>query len=144
MYSLSVALEKSIVDYLSANVTSSLGAHFYRGQNNETIAAPAVKVEAISSIETYIYTRVYKVTTTIEVKEIASDTNNSSIGVLAGNVFNLFYDSTVPTNLTNTNYGVAVFQVQPLDMSTDIQQDALVNKHTFDIICCQSGTTSIP
>lgn len=144
MYSLNTALEKSVANYISANVTSSLSANYYTGQGNAIVTAPAVKVEVISGNEVYIYTRVYRMTTTIEVKEMANDTTTNNIGVLAGNVFNLFYDNNAPSNFTNTNYGVAVFQVQPLDSSTEIEGDALVSKHTFDIVCCQSGTTTIP
>lgn len=139
--SLSVAAERSIVDYIQNSLSGSVVANFYTGQNNEDISAPAVKVEALSAQEVYYGTNVFRLNVTVEVKEMAYDTDKENIGILAENVFNCFYNiKDRAGDFTNDDYGFAVFQIIPLDLSTEVVEDSLSNKHTFDFICCLSGT----
>lgn len=142
VYSLSVAAERTIVDYIQSAVTSSLSPTplYYTGYNNEDKNAPAVIVSARVGHEVYWNTNIYGISVTILCKEMAYDTQKDSLGVLAANVFNCFYDPNRNANFTNTGSGFVTFQVQPQDIETETVEDTLVNKLTCDFIGCLSGT----
>lgn len=142
VYSLSVAAEKTIVDSIKNSVTSSLSPfpYFYTGVNNEDKSAPCVIVSARVGNEVYWNTNIYGLTVTVTCKEMAFDTDKDNLGILAGNVFNCFYDPSRNGNFTNTNYCFVTFQVQPQDIETETIEDVLVNKLTLDFIGCLSGT----
>lgn len=141
-YSLSSAAERTIVDYIQANVTSSVSASYVTGINNEDKDAPAVIVSARVGHEVYWNTNIYNLSVTVMVKEVAYDTPTDALGHLAGWVFNAFYDPNRNANFTNPSYGFVTFQVQPQDIETEVQEDILVNKLTLDFIGCLSGTNS--
>lgn len=140
VYSLSVAAERSITDYIQSAVTGSVSASYYTGQNNADKSAPAVIVEARVGHEVYWNTNIYGISVTVWCRELAADTAKDSIGVLAANVFNCFYDPSRNSNFTNPTYGFVTFQVQPQDIETETVEDTLVNKLTLDFVGCLSGT----
>lgn len=150
--SLSVAAERSIVDYLSSALPDTYTAqfftgqngdkHFYTGQNNQDKEAPAVIVSATNSNEVYYSSNVYRLRIEVMVKEMAADVAKDDIGVLASLIFNCFFDPNRNENFTNTDYGFAVMQVQPQDISTDTLEDTLINKLSLEFICALSGTAS--
>lgn len=140
VYSLSVACERSIVAYLQTAVSASVTASYYTGANNEDKEAPAVIVSARVGQETYWNTNVYAISVTVTCKEMAYDTDKETIGVLAANVFNCFYDPQRNVNFSNTGSGFATFQVQPQDIETATEGGALINRLTCDFIGCLSGT----
>jgi hypothetical protein len=142
IYSLNSALERSITDYISSNITGSIATtpHFYTGINNEDKDSPAVIVSAHMGHEVYWNTNVYMVSVNIICKEIAYDTLKSDMGILAANVFNFFYDPNRNINFTSNTYGVSVFQVQPLDITTEVSGDTSINTLTCDFVACLNGT----
>ena len=141
----SFALEKSIQQHLSAsnNDTGSLlsgsNAAYYTGINNLDIAeSPAVIIDAKDCREVYFGTRVYEFTTKIVVKEIAFDTDTSNLGVLAGQVFNEFVNSTTASVWISAQpYKINVWQVQTIGFTTEINEDSLINTGEFRIIGAQ-------
>ena len=141
VYALNVAAEKSILSYISSSMTGSIAdVNYYTGVNNEDKLAPAVIVEAQVGDEVHYGTNIYNIHVTTEVKEIGYDTNSGSIGVLAANVFNCFYDPNRKNNFTSSLYGFAVMQVSNPSISTETKDDALINKIAVDVIGCLSGT----
>lgn len=139
---LNKACEDTIVNYMLANLDQTeVSASFYTGINNvEELEAPAVVVSARIGHEVYWNTNIYAISVTVSCKEMAWDTSSGSLGNLAANVFNCFYDPARNVNFTNTGSGFVTFQVQPKDIETEVTEDVLVNKLTCDFIGCLSGT----
>ena len=137
VYSISVACEQTVLNYITGSMTGSLGPiNYYTGVNNEDKDAPAVIVSARVGNEVVYGTNVYSMEVSLLVKEMAADTNKADIGVLAANVFNVFYDPARTTNFTNTSIGFATFQVQPGAVDTEVDADTMVNKFTATLIGC--------
>ncbi len=141
-YSLSSAAERTIVDYVQANITGSVSASYYAGISNEDKVAPAVIVSARTGHEVYWNTNIYSLSVTVMCKEMAYDTPTTNLGDLAGWVFNMFYDPNRNNNFTSSAYGFVTFQVQPQDIETETNGDTLTNKLTLDFIGCLSGTNA--
>lgn len=143
---LNKACEDTIVHYVSGVVDPLIAsASYYTGIGNvEELSAPAVVVSARIGHEVYWNTNVYAISVTVSCKEMAADTASGSLGILAEEVFNCFYDPNRNINFTNTGSGFVTFQVQPRDIETEVAEDTMVNKLTCDFIGCLSGTNFPP
>lgn len=138
MYSLPIACERSICDYVQSNITGSYGVvDILRGETtNDKESAKYVCIVAHSGPEIYQFTNIYKISVSIEVREAAADTDDDDVGVLAAYVFNMFFDPNRERNFSNDAYSFAIMQMQPQSLEVNIDGDMHLSRLTLECVCC--------
>ena len=143
MVAINKACEETIVDYLMAAIDPlQLTASYYTGIGNvDDLQAPAVIVSANDSTEIYLNSNVWELFVNISVKEMAYDTDSGSLGKLAWNVQNCFWNPDRAMHLNKTgSWGFNTFQCQNLNTKHSVNEDILINELSLRIVGTITGS----
>lgn len=148
MPTINLALEEQIIDYLIATLDPlNLTASYYAGLGNvQDLQAPAVVVSAPDGTEVYYQSNVYEMFVNIDIKEMAADTNSGSLGVLAHNIENCFWNQVpqqaiIETALNQTgSHNFVTYQCQSQGVRHSKNEDALISEMTLRVVGTLSGS----
>lgn len=141
--SLNRSCEETIVDYLIGTIDPlQITASYYTGIGNvDNLQTPAVVVSALDANETYLNSNVWEMIVTVAVKEMAADTASGSLGVLAHEVQNCFWDPDRVDKLNATgSWNFWTYQIQNLNTRHSVSEDALINELQIRVVGTLSGS----
>ncbi len=139
------ATEQALSNFASASLSGSgLQCNFYRGISNDDKAAPACVSVCHRSEELYYGTNIHAVTAELQVKEMAADTDASTIGNLAQTICDPFSDinnrATKLTSFGTSSY--FVYAILPQGSQESVAGDAWIQTLELRIICGFRSVTS--
>lgn len=137
------ACEETVMDLIQGTIDPmEISSSFYTGYGNvEDLKPPLVVVSAIQGSQVYYKSNVYEMFVNVSTKEMAADTFSGSLGVLAYNVQQCFWNPLVETNLNNTgSWNFRTYQCQYMDDKYMDSGDALIYEMTLRIVGTVSGS----
>ena len=141
--SINRSVEETVIDYLIAAIDPlELTASYYSGAGNiQDLQAPAVIVSANDGNEVYYSSNVWEMMVNISIKEMAADTNLSSVGVLAQEIGAAFVNPNREYYLNTTgSWNFVTYQCQNLSNRHSVEGDALISELSLRIVGTLSGS----
>lgn len=138
-----IAVESACAQLASSALSSaSLVANTYTGIGKDDKEAPAVICYALEAREDSdnLQTGIWRVSTSIKVKEMAADVAYADIGNLSSAIFNMFLNNqNIITDLNNKASNLVILDVFRGEQTDDVEESATVQSIALEVVCMSTN-----